>query len=131
MRSVFKCVKPLGQRELDSQLTGEILKTCAALILCPQLWLATNVVSLLFLLEQNKEVHALFSRCEMECLLSVDCMQFTEGKLRATCVKGHNSHLSFFKKALHSQCTIQSSMEAHKANKLKIIPTVLDHIVSQ
>lgn len=76
-------------------LAGEMVKTCAAPMLCPQFWLATRVSSLLFLLEQNKEVHTLFSSCEMECLLSVDCMQFTEGKLWATCVKGHNSHLSF------------------------------------
>lgn len=62
-------------------LAGEMLKTCAALKLCPQFCLATGIWPWLFLLEQNKEVHALFSSCEMECLLSVDCMQFTEGKL--------------------------------------------------
>ncbi len=37
-------------------LAGEMLKTCAALMLCPQFWLAASVSSLLFLLEQNKEV---------------------------------------------------------------------------
>lgn len=68
--------------DLDVQsLAGEMLKTCAALVFCPPFWLGTSVRSLLFLLEQNKEVHVLFSSCEMECLLSVDCMQFTEGKL--------------------------------------------------
>lgn len=68
--------------DLDVQsLAGEMLKTCAALGFCPPFWLATSVPSSLFLLEQNKEVHVLFSSCEMECLLSVDCMQLTEGKL--------------------------------------------------
>lgn len=88
-----------GQTELDyvQLLAGETLETCAALMLCPQSWLATSVASFLFLLEQNKEVDALFSRCEMECLLSVDCIQLTEGKLRTACVKGLNSHFSFWK----------------------------------
>lgn len=63
------------------QSLAGVEQTCAALMLCPQFWPAIAVVSSLFLLEQNKEVYALFSRCEMECLLSVDCMQLTEGKL--------------------------------------------------
>lgn len=54
------------------------------LMLCPHVRLAITVEFLLFRLKQNKEVHARFSRCEMECLLSVDCTQFTEGKSGAT-----------------------------------------------
>lgn len=41
---------------------------------------AARVWTVFFLLEQNKEAHALFTSCAMECLLSADCMQFTEGK---------------------------------------------------
>lgn len=118
-------------------LAGEKLKTSAALLFYPQFWLAVSVSSLLFLLEQNKEVHVLFSSCEMECLLSVDCIQFTEGKLQATCEEGHTFHLSFSKMrkkpAAHSQLTIQGSMDEHKINKQKIIsllPTELDHNMS-
>lgn len=70
-------------------------KICPALMLCPQFSLAISVVSLLFLLKQNKEVHTLFSRCEMGCLLSVDCTQFTEGKSGVTCVQEHVPRLSF------------------------------------
>lgn len=110
-------------------LAGEMLKTCAALMLCPQFWLATSVSSLLFLLEQNTEVLALFSSCEIECLLSVDCMQFIERKLQATCVKGLNSHLTFLiKKPAYTRLTIQGSMEAHylngnKQTSLSFLPT--------
>lgn len=71
-------------------------KICAALMLCPQSWLGISVASLLFLLEQNKEVRALFSRCEMECLLSVDCTQFIEGKSAVTYVKDWFSFELFF-----------------------------------
>lgn len=64
----------------------------------------------------------------------VDCMQFTEGKLQATCIKGHKFHLKYqIKKAAHSQITIQGSTDEHKGNKLEFIilfPTVLDHNVS-
>lgn len=74
---------------------------CLCSVLCPRFWLAASFSSLLFLVEQNKEVHVLFSSCEMECLLSVDCTRFSEGKLRATCIEGHS--FLFFKKQANKQ----------------------------
>lgn len=78
-KSIFKCKEwegdstVMGQRELNSVCAvarrRDAEGPCCSL-LCPQFWLATSVSSLLFLLEQNKEVHVLFWSCEMECLLS-------------------------------------------------------------
>lgn len=49
-----------NQTPYVQSLAGEMLEARAALMLCPQFWLATSVSSSLFLLEQNKEVHVLF-----------------------------------------------------------------------
>lgn len=50
------------------------------ILLWTQLERATQVWPVLLLHEQNKEARALFTSCAMECSLSADCMQFTEGK---------------------------------------------------
>lgn len=81
-------------------------------MLYPSFWQATSVPALFFLLEQNKEVHTLFSSCEMGCLLSFDCMQFTGGKLQVTYVKDTVLIWAFLKSE-NMQDTIQGSMEAH------------------
>lgn len=67
-----------------AQSLGEMLQTCPALVLCTRLCLADMVSSSLFLLEQNKEVCALLLSCDTGRLLSVDCTQFSERKLRVT-----------------------------------------------
>lgn len=77
-----------------------------------EIWMTAHVASSLFLLKQIKEVNALFSCCEMEWLLSVDCIQFTEGKTGLSCVKDPDCRLSFLKKKKKNAPKVHENTES-------------------